>query len=221
MEIAKERTGSISHQDLLQAIIEGSKNGELGTLTEDEFIGDNCKNMFLGGYLPPALAAVWGLMLLASHPEWQDRARSEVLELKMVIQEVLRLYPAVTLATREAMQDVKLGDLQVPKGMGIWIWLLSLHRDPELWGPDADTFNPERFINGVTGACKSSQAYIPFGLGARVCPGQNLAVIELKVFFAVILSKFKFTISPNYQHSPTYGLLLEPEHGVNLLIQKI
>ncbi|KAJ9188995.1 hypothetical protein P3X46_000338 [Hevea brasiliensis] len=240
MEIAKERTGSISHQDLLQAIIEGSKNGELGTLTEDEFIGDNCKNMFLGGYLPPALAAVWGLMLLASHPEWQDRARSEVLEvcegqvqlldfnilskmkvLKMVIQEVLRLYPAVTLATREAMQDVKLGDLQVPKGMGIWIWLLSLHRDPELWGPDADIFNPERFINGVTGACKSSQAYIPFGLGARVCPGQNLAVIELKVFFAVILSKFKFTISPNYQHSPTYGLLLEPEHGVNLLIQKI
>ncbi|KAJ9188993.1 hypothetical protein P3X46_000336 [Hevea brasiliensis] len=207
MEIAKERTGSISHQDLLQAIIEGSKNGELGTLTEDEFIGDNCKNMFLGGYLPPALAAVWGLMLLASHPEWQDRARSEVLELKMVIQEVLRLYPAVTLATREAMQDVKLGDLQVPK-----VWL---------WGPDADTFNPERFINGVTGACKSSQAYIPFGLGARVCPGQNLAVIELKVFFAVILSKFKFTISPNYQHSPTYGLLLEPEHGVNLLIQKI
>ncbi|KAJ9188994.1 hypothetical protein P3X46_000337 [Hevea brasiliensis] len=220
MEIAKERTGSISHQDLLQAIIEGSKNGELGTLTEDEFIADNCKNMFLGGYLPPALAAVWGLMLLASHPEWQDHARSDVLD---VCEGQVQLLDFNILSKMkvEEMQDVKLGDLQVPKGMGIWIWLLSLHRDPELWGPDADTFNPERFINGVTGACKSSQAYIPFGLGARVCPGQNLAVIELKVFFAVILSNFKFTISPDYQHSPTYGLLLEPEHGVNLLIQKI
>ncbi|XP_057999547.1 cytochrome P450 714C2-like isoform X1 [Hevea brasiliensis] len=121
MDIAKERTRSTSHQDLLQAILEGSMNGELGTLTEGELIIDNCKNMFLGGYLPPALAAIWGLMLLASHPEWQDRAHSKVLEvyegqiqlldfnmlskmkvLKMVIQEVLRLYPGVTLATREA-----------------------------------------------------------------------------------------------------------------------
>ncbi|KAF2300330.1 hypothetical protein GH714_012049 [Hevea brasiliensis] len=166
MDIDKERTRSTSHQDLLQAILEGSMNGELGTLIEGELIVDNCKNIFLGGYLPPALAAIWGLMLLASHPEWQDHAHSEVLELKMVIQEVLRLYPGVTLATREAMQDVKRGDLQVPKGVGIWIWLLSLHRDPELWGPDADMFSPERFINGVTGACKSSQAYIPFWLGS-------------------------------------------------------
>uniref|UniRef100_A0A2C9W1I8 Cytochrome P450 n=1 Tax=Manihot esculenta TaxID=3983 RepID=A0A2C9W1I8_MANES len=218
MDIAKERSGSTSHQDLLQAIIEGSKNGELGKLTEDEFIVDNCKNMMLGGYQSPALAAIWGLMLLASHPEWQDRAR---FELKMVIQEVLRLYPGVTLVSREAMQNVKLGELKVPKGMDIWIWLPALHRNPEYWGADADVFNPERFTNGVTGACKSSQAYIPFGLGARVCPGRNLALIELKVFFAVILSNFKLTISPKYRHSPTYGLLLEPEHGVNLLIQKI
>ena len=143
------------------------------------------------------------------------------MQLKMVIQEVLRLYPGVTLVSREAMQNVKLGELKVPKGMDIWIWLPALHRNPEYWGADADVFNPERFNNGVTGACKSSQAYIPFGLGARVCPGQNLALIELKVFFAVILSNFKLTISPKYRHSPTYGLLLEPEHGVNLLIQEI
>ncbi|KAG8655392.1 cytochrome P450 714C2 isoform X2 [Manihot esculenta] len=239
MDIAKERSGSTSHHDLLQALIEGSKNSKLLTLREDEFIVDNCKSICFGAHESPALAASWGLMLLASHPEWQDRARAEVLEvcegqqlldynmlskmkvLKMVIQEVLRLYPGVTLVSREAVQDVKLGDLKVPKGMGIWIWLLALHRDPEYWGADADMFNPQRFINGAKEACKSSQAYLPFGLGARVCPGENLALTELKVLFAIILSNFKFTISPKYQHSPSYGLLLEPEYGVNLLIQKI
>ncbi|KAF2300423.1 hypothetical protein GH714_013136 [Hevea brasiliensis] len=233
-----ERIGSTS-KDMLQVILEGAENGELWPLTKDEFIADNCKDIFFGGYEPPALAAIWGLMLLASHPEWQARARSEVLEvcegqqildynmlskmkvLKMVIQEVLRLYPGVALASRHALQEVKIGNVQVPKGVGIWIFLLALHRDPELWGPDADVFNPERFINGVTGACKSAQAYIPFGLGARICPGQNMAMMELTVLFALILSNFNISISPNYLHSPKFGLLLEPEHGVKLLVRKI
>ena len=139
----------------------------------------------------------------------------------MVIQEILRLYPGVAFVSRQALQDLKLGDTCVPKGVNIWIWMLALHRDPELWGPDADKFNPERFANGVSGACKSPQAYIPFGVGTRVCPGQNLAITELKVLFAMVVSKFSLDVSPNYRHSPRYGLLVEPEHGVNLLVKNI
>ncbi|XP_050229322.1 cytochrome P450 714C2-like [Mercurialis annua] len=239
MDIVKARSGdNASHQDILQVIFEGSKTAELGNLTKEEFIVDNCKDIFLAACEVTAIAAIWGLMLLASNPEWQARARAEVQEvcggqvpdsnmlskmpvLKMVIQEVLRLYPGVAFVSREAIQDVKLGEINIPKGVGIWIWMMELHRDPELWGADADKFNPERFANGVSGACKSPQAYIPFGLGARVCPGQNLAVTELKVLFAMLLCNFKLTISPKYRHSPKFRLLLEPEHGVDLLIQKI
>ena len=142
-------------------------------------------------------------------------------QLKMVIQEVIRLYPGAVFVARRAMEDLKFGDTCVPKGVDIWIWTLALHRDPELWGLDADKFNPERFANGVFGACKYPQAYIPFGVGARMCPGQNLAMTELKVLFALVISNFSLNISPNYRHSPRFGLLLEPEHGVNLLIKKI
>uniref|UniRef100_A0A2N9GXV3 Cytochrome P450 n=1 Tax=Fagus sylvatica TaxID=28930 RepID=A0A2N9GXV3_FAGSY len=119
------------------------------------------------------VVAIWGLMLLASHPEWQARVRTEVQEicgdqlpdanmlgrmrvLKMVIQEVIRLYPGAVFVARRAMEDLKFGDTCVPKGVDIWIWTLALHRDPEIWGPDADKFNPERFANGVFGACKFS-----------------------------------------------------------------
>ena len=85
--------------------------------------------------------------------------------LKMVIQEVLRLYPGVAFVSRQALKDVKLGDILVPKGVNIWIWIPALHQDPELWGSDAEKFNPERFANGILGACKSPNAYIPFGVG--------------------------------------------------------
>ncbi|XWS28867.1 hypothetical protein CRYUN_Cryun25bG0108400 [Craigia yunnanensis] len=121
--------------------------------------------------------------------------------------------------SRQALQNVKLGHAEIR--VNIWLWLLELHFDPKFWGPDAEKFNPERFAIVISRECKSSQAYIPFGVGARICPGQSLAMIELQVLFAIILSNFSFTISPSYRHSPQYALLIEPEFGVNLLVQKI
>ena len=143
------------------------------------------------------------------------------MQLKMVIQEVLRLYPGVAFVSRQTLKDVKLGDILVPKGVNIWIWIPALHQDPELCGSDAEKFNPERFANGISGACKSPNAYIPFGVGTRMCPGQNLAITEMKILFTIILSHFSLSISPNYLHSPRLNLLLEPEYGVNLIIRKI
>ncbi|XP_022752770.1 cytochrome P450 714C2-like [Durio zibethinus] len=237
MDIVKKHAESAS-KDLLQVIIEGSKNGVLGPSTAEEFIVDNCKDICIPASEVTAVSATWGLMLLASHPEWQTRIRTEVLEvcnggilnfdmlhkmkaLRMVVLEVLRLYPATAFVSRQALQNVKLGHVEIPKGVNIWLWLLELHFDPKFWGPDAEKFNPERFANGISKACRSSQAYIPFGVGARVCPGQSLAMTELQVLFAIILSNFRLTISPNYRHSPQYALLIEPEFGVNVLVQKI
>ncbi|KAB5538120.1 hypothetical protein DKX38_015653 [Salix brachista] len=238
LDIVKDRRGSSTAKDILQVILEGSEKGGPGESSAHEFIVDNCKDMLLAASEGTAISATWGLMLLASNPEWQARARSEVKQvcdghlpdlamlgkmkvLKMVVLEVLRLYPAVAVVSRRALQDVKLCDMQVPKGVNMWIWAPALHRDPDLWGPDADKFNPGRFVDGVSGACKSSHAYIPFGVGARVCPGKKLGMIQMEVLFAMILSNFNLSISPSYRHSPTLGLLLEPEHGVHLVIQKI
>ncbi|XP_017233410.1 cytochrome P450 714C2-like [Daucus carota subsp. sativus] len=226
-------------ESMIQTIVEGAKHGELGSSTPQEFIVDNCKELCIVAMDVPGITAIWGLMLLAMHPEWQARARAEVMDvcggqtpdaeklgkmrvLKMIIQEILRLYPGVGFTVRESLADVQIGKkLCVPKGVNIWIWGAALHRDPQLWGPDALKFNPERFANGISQACKIPQAYIPFGLGPRTCPGMNLGMMELKVMFSLVLSKFSLSISPNYRHVPRFDVLLEPKYGVNLIVRKL
>ncbi|XP_010260749.1 PREDICTED: cytochrome P450 714C2-like [Nelumbo nucifera] len=243
LKIVKERSTENENdkgdeQDLLQMIIEGAKDGNLGPYTAQDYVLDNCKNIYFAGLETTAISALWCLILLASHPQWQDRCRAEILEIcggglpdvdmlrkmkttTMVVQEVLRLYPPGLFMSREALQDIKLGELLVPKGVNIWLSVHALHRDPELWGPDACNFNPERFANGVAGACKLPQTYLAFGMGPRICAGQNFATIELKIVLAVILSNFSFSLSPKYRHSPVFKIIIQPDDGVNLIVRKV
>lgn len=139
----------------------------------------------------------------------------------MTINESLRLYPPVSVVSREALKDMKFGDINVPKGVNLWALVTTMHTDPEIWGPDSYEFNPNRFANGITGACKLPYMYMPFGVGPRVCLGQNLALVELKILISLILSKFSFSLSPKYVHSPALNLVIEPAHGVNLLVREL
>lgn len=239
LQVVKERMQvAASEKDLLQMVLEGAKNSDLSQEATDRFIVDNCKNIYLAGFETTAVSATWCLMLLAANPDWQDRVRSEALEicggripewdmlrkmkqLTMVIHESLRLYSPVPVVSREALKDMKFGDLKVPEGVNLWTLVLALHTDPEIWGPDSYNFNPERFANGITGACKLPHLYMPFGVGPRVCLGQNLAMIELKILISLILCNFSVTLSPKYVHSPALRLVIEPEFGVDLLVKKL
>ncbi|XAR60839.1 hypothetical protein NMG60_11034363 [Bertholletia excelsa] len=238
LQVVKERKKAGYEKDLLQMVLEGAKKSDLSQDAIDRFIVDNCKNIYLAGYETTAVSATWCLMLLAANPAWQDRVRAEVLDiskgqvpdydmlrkmkqLTMVINESLRLYPPVSVISREALKDMKFGEVQIPKGVNLWSLVVTLHTDPENWGPDSFQFNPDRFAHGITGACKLPHLYMPFGVGPRVCLGQNLAVVELKLLIALIVSKFSFSLSPNYVHSPALHLVIEPEHGVDLLVKKL
>ncbi|QCE15416.1 cytochrome P450 714A1-like [Vigna unguiculata] len=229
---------SSSEKDLMQLLLEAAMSDQsLGKDFSKRFIVDNCKNIYFAGHETTAVAASWCLMLLGLHLEWQTRIRAEVAEhcpngipdsdslpllktLGMVIQEVLRLYPPAAFVSREAYEDIQIGNLDVPKGVCLWTLIPTLHRDPEIWGADANEFKPERFSEGVSKACKYPQAYVPFGLGTRLCLGKNFAMVELKVVLALIISRFSFTLSPNYRHSPAYRMIVEPEYGVDIIIQK-
>ncbi|EOY29240.1 hypothetical protein QUC31_020891 [Theobroma cacao] len=230
---------SSCQKDLMQLILEGAVNDAyVGKASSQQFIVDNCKNIYFAGHETTAITASWCLMLLALHPGWQSRIQAEVAQVcknglpdadsisrlktvTMVIQETMRLYPPAAFVSREALKETRIGNILVPKGVFIWTLIPTLHRDPDLWGPDANEFKPERFINGVSKACKSPQGYIPFGLGTRLCLGKNFAMVQLKVLLSLIVSRFSFSLSPSYRHSPAFRMLVEPEHGVCIHIQRI
>ncbi|KAK6117861.1 hypothetical protein DH2020_048395 [Rehmannia glutinosa] len=208
LETVKERESDCEeNKDLLQLILEGAVNNDVDKESSKRFIVDNCKNIYFAGHESTAVAASWCLMLLALHPQWQARIRAEMAQVcddnggldsdslhklktvTMVIQEVLRLYPPAAFVSREALQDTQIGHIVVPKGVCLWTLIPTLHRDPNIWGPDVNEFKPERFVNGISGACKLPQVYIPFGLGPRLCLGRNFALVQLKIVIALIVSK--------------------------------
>ncbi|KAK1647269.1 hypothetical protein QYE76_065074 [Lolium multiflorum] len=228
-----------THNDLLRSIVDGAQQCPSYPGTAEDFIVDNCKNMYFGGHETTAITATWCLMLLATHPEWQDRARAEALDvccgdtaidfdvlrrlktITMVIQETVRLFPPASLMVREALTDVKLGGLDIPQGTIIQTGIAVVHLDRDIWGQDAGEFRPDRFMNGAAAACKPAHMYMPFGHGSRSCPGQHLAVVELKVLLVRLLSKYSFSLSPGYWHAPLFRLTIEPGFGMPLVVTRL
>lgn len=81
VKVAKERKESDQgHKDLLQTVLEGAENAEMSRDAKEQFIVDNCKNIYLAAQETVAITAAWCLVLLASNPEWQARVRAEVVE---------------------------------------------------------------------------------------------------------------------------------------------
>ncbi|KAK3135257.1 hypothetical protein QOZ80_5BG0416720 [Eleusine coracana subsp. coracana] len=208
---------------------------------DDDFVVDNCKNIYFAGHETSAVTATWCLMLLAAHPDWQRRARAEVLHvisngldldaiarmktLQMVVLETLRLFPPSSFVVRETFRDMQLGRVRAPRGTYLFVPVSTMHHDAAAWGPTARRFDPARFKDGVAAACNCNNvvgaAFMPFGLGARKCLGQNLALVEVKAIVALVLSRFEVQLSPGYRHAPAFRFIIEPEFGLRLLVRRL
>ncbi|XP_010061877.2 cytokinin hydroxylase-like isoform X1 [Eucalyptus grandis] len=199
-----------------------------------QLIMDECKTFFFAGHDTTALLLTWTVMLLASNPSWQERVREEVAQvcngadpsvehlskltlLNMVINESLRLYPPASVLPRMAFEDIKLGDLHIPKGLSIWIPVLAIHHSEELWGKDANEFNPERFASKAF----TPGRFVPFAMGPRNCIGQSFALMEAKIILAMLISRFSFTISESYRHAPVIVLTIKPKYGVQIILKPL
>lgn len=139
----------------------------------------------------------------------------------MIVNESLRLYPPTVATIRRAKADVELGGYRIPRGTELLIPILAVHHDQTIWGNDANEFNPERFAEGVARAANHRVGFIPFGLGARTCIGQNLATLQAKLALAIILQRFSFRVGPSYQHAPAVQMLLYPQYGAPIIFQKL
>ncbi|KAK2974360.1 hypothetical protein RJ640_021216, partial [Escallonia rubra] len=225
--------------DLLEHMIRANLKGpNHQTITVHDMV-EECKTIFFAGKDTTSNLMTWATILLAMHPQWQELAREEVLRvcgardipskddlpklklLGMILNESLRLYPPAVATIRRTKTDVQLGGLDIPRGIELLVPTVAVHHDSRLWGHDATSFNPARFAQGVAHAAKHPMAFMPFGLGARRCIGQNLAVLQAKLATAMMLQRFSFDLAPSYRHAPAVLMLLYPQYGAPIIFRKL
>ncbi|KAL9888681.1 cytochrome P450 313a4 isoform 1-T1 [Glossina fuscipes fuscipes] len=183
-------------------------------------VDNECGAIVFGAFETTANSIVYTLMLLAMFPNCQEKVYEELLSefpetgnvnitynntqnliyMDMVLNETMRVLAPVPLVARETMNDIKLSNgVTLPSGVQIAIDIFNMHRRKDIWGPEAETFNPDNFLS-TNLQNKHSYAFIPFTKGLRYCIGWKYALLSTKITLAKLLRNYKFTTDLKFEH---------------------
>lgn len=189
---------------LLDALICAADEGGGGL--DDRAIAGNVMTMLLAGEDTTSHTLAWMLYLLRKNPDALRRARAEVARvapdpaaftieqmdgldyLDACAQEAMRLKPVAPFIPLEALRETVIGDVRVPRGGQLWCVMRHDSVD-EQSVPRAADFDPSRWLPGAA-APINKHVSMPFGAGPRTCPGRYLALLEIKLASAMLLSSF-------------------------------
>ncbi|KAK7047846.1 hypothetical protein VNI00_006174 [Paramarasmius palmivorus] len=215
-------------KDILSLLLSGQTEGKQNSLPR-EILLENISTLLMVGHETSAGTVIFTMLELARHPEIQSKLRDEVRHagalthdtvqnisyLDAVVREGLRLYPPASRTERVVTEDdvIPLGkpilteggksitSLPVKAGQVFHISFTAMNVNPEVWGPDAHEFKPERWLTPGGVPSPSELPHGPWASvasfcdGIRSCIGWRLAVLELKVMIASLVRDFQFTDS--------------------------
>jgi cytochrome P450/NADPH-cytochrome P450 reductase len=128
-----------------------------------------------------------------------------------ILKESLRLWPPAPAYGIAPIQDETIGGkYKLKKGTFITVLVLALHRDPSVWGPNPDVFDPENFSREAE-AARSIHAWKPFGNGQRACIGRGFAMHEAALALGMILQRFRLIDHKRYQMVLKETLTIKPD----------
>jgi cytochrome P450 len=205
-------------------LMDAARDPETGEAFTDEQLGDQVATMILAGHETTATALFWSLYLLALDPATQDRLAEEArqamagggLELdrlkftRAVVDETMRLYPPAFLIARAAAGADVIAGIPIRRNDVILIAPWLLHRHEKLWR-DPNAFVPERFMPPAPPPDRF--AYMPFGVGARICIGAHFALVEATLALARIIGTFRVTLLDKEPVMPVGVVTTQPDHS--------
>ncbi|XP_073811910.1 cytochrome P450 6a22-like [Musca autumnalis] len=186
---------------------------------------------------------------LAKHPEVQEIARKNVLEvlqshgdefsfdnlkemeyLQQVLQETMRLHPPAPYTVRVCRQTcvlkTKEHSLTIPIGTKVMIPIYGIHRNPDYY-TQPERFIPERFATSSNEDILAKQlpTFMPFGAGPRICIGERFAKMVLILSLAMLLTRFRFSYCPEtpmkLQFDPKKMLVLSSKSIIKLKVETL
>ncbi len=198
---------------------------------QDDRALDEIAVMLLAGHETTASTLSWLFHTLAQDPQMQDSAAAALrgetgrrrrfsghsgAEVGFALtQEALRLYPPIGFFLRENRKDVELETRTLPKDNFVVVAPRALHRHRRYW-KRPDDFYPERWLDKPEPPART--AFIPFGMGARVCPGAQFANIEMAEITRLLLTRARFALTAGPAPRPLGNLTSRPEPDIVLTV---
>lgn len=225
------RRGEDSGKDDILAAFMAARDPATGQPFGFEELVDQVGMLFLAGHETSASALTWSAHLLANAPDIQQRMHEETISVlgkgdpqqsdmksleltRNVFREALRLFPPVGFMARESTQSCPMRDKTVPAGSSIVVspWLIQRHR--ARWD-EPDAFNPDRYDNDASRDALRT-AYLPFGMGPRVCMGAAFALQEATLILACLMRDFRLEPVAGHVPQPVGRLTIRSANGVRV-----
>src|SRR6202161_3828501 len=229
LEYIRKRRNELPGHDLLQTLMDARYSDGKGM--SDELILSESMQLLVAGHETSSNGLSWLLYLLSTRPDCLERVRREFDSVlgdaplshsdvpkfefaTQVIQEALRLYPPFWMVDRMALSDDHVGDLAIPRGSTVVVFVYGAHHSPQYW-ENPESFDPERFTK-ANEKLHSPFTYLPFGAGPRGCIGGNYAMLQILMILSVLLRKYDFSLVPGQTIEARPMVILRPEHGIRM-----
>ena len=225
----RRRAAEAAKKDLLNAMLTGIDK-QTGAQLDDLNIRYQINTFLIAGHETTSGLLSYSIYALLKNPDVLAKARAEVdrvfggdfsvtpsyaqvtqlYYINQILKESLPLWPPAPAVGLYPYKDETIGGYAIPRGMTINMLIGPLRRDPEVWGPRADVFDPENFSTDAE-AKRPSYAFKPFGNGQRACIGRGFAMHEAALALGLILQRFDLIDVHRYQLKQNETLTIKPE----------
>ncbi len=225
--ISARRNDSELHHDFLGMLM-AAKDEESGLGMSDEQLKDEVLTLLVAGHDTVAASLSWTWILLSQNPKVRSQLHDELKSVlagrspeladsarlpytRMIFDEALRLFPPAWGQPRQSIEADVIDGYFLPKNAFVSLNQYTTHRHPEFW-ERPEEFDPERFTPDKIKS-RPKFSYFPFGGGARVCIGQNLALLEAQLAIATIAQRYQIDLLPGQKivPDPTFTLIPKGE----------